>query len=297
MVPATAAAAPIPPGTYGVQIGDGTLDIGAGLLPPIPLSSGTSFTVPIGTTPTATPIGLTIPGVTLPAPLTGSASATVTGAGVTIDPTTGNATLDASFYVSVAVTAPLPATCTIGSSGSPVTIHLTTANGSAWDPTTGGFSMADKTFVMPSCSNLGIAALLGSTTTPGDNLISIVGTALRQPDPVVSPGTNSTNTSTPAPGGGGGSTQTPTSGPTGTPAAPVACVVPKLVGKNLKQAKRALRKAHCKVGKAKKKNSKTKKKGRILKQRYKAGTKLPAGTKVPITVSRGAKKTRTHRSG
>jgi hypothetical protein len=211
--------------------------------------------------------------------------------------------------VSITVSSPLSATCSLGSSATPITVHLSTADGSSWDPTTGGFSMVDKTFVTPapSCPSSSLVeglvkALIGSTTTPGNNLISIVGTALRQADPVVPPVTNPTITSTPTtaltPGSGSSTApETPAIAPPAAPKPTVACVVPKLVGKNLKQAKRALRKAHCKVGKSKKKNSNKKKKGRILKQRYKAGTKLPAGTKIPITVSRGPKTARKHRSG
>ena len=164
--------------------------------------------------------------------------------------------------------------------------------------------MSDKTFVLPApdCSNAIltglVGTLLGSTTNIGDNVITIAGTALRQADPVTPPVTTPTTT-TSQPGAPGGSPA-----PAGNPSevtpitAPVAksCVVPKLVGKTLKQAKRALKKAGCKAGKAKKKNSKKKKKGRIVKQRYKAGTKLPAGAKVPLTVSKGPKKARQQRS-
>ena len=300
----------MPAGTYGVQIGNGTIDLGTGFLPPLTLNSGTSFTVPIGTQPIAQPVGLTV----IDAPIsgngiTGTVSVTIVGAGVTINPADGSATLDASFYATLNLTGDIglgsmSATCPVGSSNSPVTVHLTTAKGSAWDPATGGFSMVDDTFVLPAihCSPLLLDALipivLGSTTNPGNNVVSMLGTALRQ----VETTNNNTTTTTTVPvssgGTGGGSTTentTTTGSQPSAPAAVKACVVPKLVGKTLKQAKRALKKAGCKVGKAKKKNSKKKKTGRILKQRYKAGTKLPAGTKVPLTVSKGQKKARKHR--
>lgn len=291
-LPSTAAAAPMPAGTYDVQLTNGTIKLGS--LTEQALSSGTAFTVPVGSTPVAQPIGLTIPDIQVSTPLgTGTATVAVTGAGVTLDPTTGNATIDASFWVSASV--PAVGSCTLGSSGSPISVHLTTADGSAWDAATGAFQMVDKTFALPSpdCSNPVIAGAIGLivSTVAGANTIVLNGLAIRQAD--TPPPSQPPATTPPATGGGstspGGNPSEVT--PVTTPAAK-SCVVPKLVGKTLKQAKRALKKAGCRVGKSKKANSTKRKKGRILKQRYKVGTKLPAGTKVPITVSKGQKKSR-----
>jgi hypothetical protein len=66
----------------------------------------------------------------------------------------------------------------------------------------------------------------------------------------------------------------------------VRCVVPKLAGKTLAAAKRALSRAHCGVGKITKKRSKAKH-GRVIAQSPKAGTKLPSGSKVKLVVSKG----------
>lgn len=55
------------------------------------------------------------------------------------------------------------------------------------------------------------------------------------------------------------------------------CVVPKLKGKKLKAAKKALRKAHCSLGKVKGPRA-----GKVKHQSRKARTILPAGTKVNI---------------
>jgi hypothetical protein len=294
----------MPAGTYDVAIGQGSVDIGAGVLPALTLNSGTSFTVPITDQPVSQPIGLTVTDVPITGVASGTASVTILGAGVTINPADGSATLDASFYASLTLSnGIISGSCSFGSSGSPITVHLTTANGSAWDPTTGGFSMADKTFVMPapSCSPtlLGslLSSVLGSTTNPGDNIISIVGTALRRADSV----TTITNTTTSQPGSTpSGVTTVPTTTTDAAGSQPTTsakrCVVPKLVGKTLKQAKRALTKAGCKAGKSKSKKSKKRKKGVILKQGKKAGTKLPAGAKVPLTVSRGPGKARKRSS-
>jgi hypothetical protein len=296
----------MPAGTYDVTIGQGTIDIGNGLLPELPINSGTSFTEPLGTLPVATPIGLTVTDVPISGSgITGNASVTIVGAGVTIDPSAGSATLDATFYGTISVTGDagfgtMSATCPVGSSGSPISVHLSTADGSAWDPATGGFQMVDKSFVLPTitCSqpllDLLLPVVLGSTTNPGNNIVTIVGTALRQPDPVTTPTTTSQPGSIPSGGGTTPTTETTTGTQPNAPAAVKACVVPKLVGKTLKKAKSLLKKAGCKVGKVSSKNSK-KKKGRVLKQGKKAGRRQPAGTKVPITVSRGPKKSRKQR--
>ncbi|MBV9311962.1 MAG: PASTA domain-containing protein, partial [Solirubrobacterales bacterium] len=59
----------------------------------------------------------------------------------------------------------------------------------------------------------------------------------------------------------------------------VKCVVPKLKGKKLKKAKKALKKAHCRVGKVR---GKHRKHGKVKRQKPKPGTILPAGSKVNI---------------
>jgi hypothetical protein len=313
-LPAMASAAPMPAGTYDVELTNGTIDIGDGVLPPLTLGSGTTFTAAIGTAPIVQPIGLTVeslpislgnPGDFITA--TGTLGVTILGAGITVDPATGNATVDASFYATVTLNGKVvgisvAGTCAIGTPQSPVVVHLDSAKGSGWDPATGAFSMVDNTFaVARSCgSSLNdIVAILFGNTDIGDNTAILNGIATRRADPAPSTSTpppvvttSQPPATTPAPTSGNPNEVTPL---VNAPATAKACVVPKLVGKTLKQAKRALKKAGCKVGKAKKSGSK-KKKGRIVKQRYKVGTKLPAGAKIPLTVSKGPKKARKHRS-
>ena len=65
------------------------------------------------------------------------------------------------------------------------------------------------------------------------------------------------------------------------------CVVPKLRGKRLPAAKRALRKAHCAVGRITRRRSSTVRRRRVISSRPKAKRRRPAGTKVAIAVSRG----------
>jgi hypothetical protein len=69
----------------------------------------------------------------------------------------------------------------------------------------------------------------------------------------------------------------------------VRCVVPKLKGKRLRAAKRALANAHCKPGKITKAYSKVVKRGLVLSQRPKPGKHSPAGARVNLTVSKGKK--------
>jgi hypothetical protein len=62
---------------------------------------------------------------------------------------------------------------------------------------------------------------------------------------------------------------------------PVTCVVPKLKGKKLTPAKRALTKAECTLGKVKGKESKS---AKVRTQKPKPGTVLTAGSKVNVKV-------------
>ncbi len=64
------------------------------------------------------------------------------------------------------------------------------------------------------------------------------------------------------------------------------CVVPKLKGKKLKDAKRMLGRADCKVGKVTRRNAKPKKAGKVLSQGTKPGKVLASGSKVKLTVGK-----------
>lgn len=65
------------------------------------------------------------------------------------------------------------------------------------------------------------------------------------------------------------------------------CVVPKVKGKKLVVAKRAIRKAHCSVGTVEKKTSSTVKKGSVVSESPAAGKHRPGGAKVNLVVSKG----------
>lgn len=64
------------------------------------------------------------------------------------------------------------------------------------------------------------------------------------------------------------------------------CIVPKLRGKKLKAAKRAIRRAHCRVGRIVKSPSK-KKRHRVIRQRPRPRTERAEGSPVKLVVSRG----------
>jgi beta-lactam-binding protein with PASTA domain len=77
--------------------------------------------------------------------------------------------------------------------------------------------------------------------------------------------------------------QTP---PPPTPTPP-RCVVPKLKGKTLRSAKGAIGRAHCSLGKVTRAFSARVKKGRVISQKPRAGSKLTAGAKLRLTLSKG----------
>jgi uncharacterized delta-60 repeat protein len=65
------------------------------------------------------------------------------------------------------------------------------------------------------------------------------------------------------------------------------CIVPKLKGKTLRAAKRAIRKAHCSVGRVTRVFSARVSKGRVITPKPGPGKKLAPGAKVRLTVSKG----------
>ena len=69
------------------------------------------------------------------------------------------------------------------------------------------------------------------------------------------------------------------------PPPPVRCVVPKVRGKKLSAARRAIRHAHCSLGAVRKVKSRVKP-GRVVSQKPRAGSHLRAGARVRLWVSR-----------
>ncbi len=71
------------------------------------------------------------------------------------------------------------------------------------------------------------------------------------------------------------------------PPTPAKCSVPRLKGKKLSAAEKALRKAHCKVGKVKHVKSSKLARGRVMGTTPGAGRRLRAGSKIELWVSNG----------
>lgn len=69
-----------------------------------------------------------------------------------------------------------------------------------------------------------------------------------------------------------------------------ACTVPRVTGHTLSVAKRAIAKAHCRVGTVKKAHSAKVKRGKVVSERPRAGKKLAADSKVNLVLSKGRKK-------
>jgi Divergent InlB B-repeat domain/PASTA domain len=68
------------------------------------------------------------------------------------------------------------------------------------------------------------------------------------------------------------------------------CVVPRVIGRRLAAAKTAVVRGHCAVGKVTKAFSSKVKSGRVIYQKPRPGTRLAAGSRVRLTVSKGKKR-------
>jgi beta-lactam-binding protein with PASTA domain len=68
---------------------------------------------------------------------------------------------------------------------------------------------------------------------------------------------------------------------------PPSCVVPKVVGKSLANARAAITRAHCKVGSITRRHSSVRKRGKVVGQSPAAGRRLRNGAKVNLTVGKG----------
>ncbi len=71
-----------------------------------------------------------------------------------------------------------------------------------------------------------------------------------------------------------------------------ACVIPRLRGKRLAAAKRAIRRARCRVGKVRRRYTRRVRKGRVISQSPRSHTVRRPGSKVTLVVSRGPRRGR-----
>ena len=73
----------------------------------------------------------------------------------------------------------------------------------------------------------------------------------------------------------------------GLSALPMSCTVPRLVGRRIASARRAIASRHCRVGKVGHAYSGKRKKGIVISQSRRSGRVLPARSKINLIVSRG----------
>jgi uncharacterized repeat protein (TIGR01451 family) len=101
---------------------------------------------------------------------------------------------------------------------------------------------------------------------------------------------NASTTSTDPTVGNNSATATTTVTAATTKTTTTKCVVPKIKGKTLAAARKAIGRGHCAVGKVRLAYSAKVKRGRVVSQKPAPGTRLRKGAKVNLTVSRGARR-------
>jgi PASTA domain-containing protein len=287
------------PGTWDGQVSAGTINIGDGDLQSIAVPGGDAFTVTIPTGASA-PVAFRAPATHIPIPAhtfvdpggagtwSASGSLDVSPIDGTVTPATGAVAGTASAHglLRLDVESAGGSTslyCQLGgapappSAPSPFALNLLSTG--AWSAASGDATLGDATFALQlNCGAPFITpdldlAVVGHPVMPaGTNSLALTVKFTRRPDPTPPPATV-----TPKP-------KPPLTTP--KPVTPVVkCIVPKLKGMSLKQARKAAKKANCAVGSIKRKKS-----GRrattVLKQAKRAGTVLDQGSKISLTVAK-----------
>jgi hypothetical protein len=117
------------------------------------------------------------------------------------------------------------------------------------------------------------------TTAPGRPF------TYKAPKPDNPPADDTGSPSAPGPvASGSQASSASTPGPSPQPPAAASCKVPKLAGKKLGAAKKAIAAARCKLGTVTKKKGVTAKSGKVVQQSPKVGASKPAGSKVNLTL-------------
>jgi hypothetical protein len=80
----------------------------------------------------------------------------------------------------------------------------------------------------------------------------------------------------------------PPPAPKPKPKAPPRCVVPRVTGKTVAAARKAIKARRCRVGSIQSRNSRLAARGRVIAQTPRAGRRVAIGTRVSIVVSKGA---------
>ena len=300
---ATASADPLTAGDYTAQLTTVSVRLGSSLIPtqtfPLPGLPTIPFTVPDPPVPVNVSFGnVTVPTIDISGgQLNAGSVLSVTVVGpvtLSADPVNGSGSAAAAGYGDATIkTALVNTTCHLGDASHLISGSLSTENpgGSRYDAATGAVTVADHAVQIPvsTCDGTfgGAAAdalnlVAGLPTAEG--ILSFTGVIVPKPASTTSSDTPTPGSSdTPAPGPGTPTQQGEQQGGGGQQAA--GCIVPKLKGKKLKRAKKLLKKAHCRLGKVKKKKN-PKKAGRVLSQKPKPGTRRARGARVRVTVGR-----------
>jgi hypothetical protein len=201
-----------------------------------------------------------------------------------VDPSTGAVfgTLSASGTISVAgrtlaqgqQTGSFSGTCEVREAAMPGPVPLAVSSrnpgGTPWSLASGTVTLTDPASAIPvTCPNLPsrIGSELFGSTDAGHNAVSL-GAALTPSETVLQP-----------------------PGPIVTPPPPIGpqrrpCVVPEVRGALLDNAKKAIKKASCGVGRIRRRHSSVKAPDTVLKQWPKAGTHKKAGYPVRLWVAK-----------
>jgi hypothetical protein len=287
-------------GTWDGRITSGTLSLGDAELRNLAVPGGDSFTftIPAGTT---APVPFKASALHIPIPLkkeivgdamwAASGSLDLSPVSGTINPATGAVSGSATAHGVLRLDRSVPSTPGLGSS---IYCQVGDTAPSADDPTApapfavslagataaGAATLSDTTFaVNVNCGAPFITpdtdlAIVGHPVMPsGTNALSLTASFTRRPDPKPPAATITPPVTTPT-----------VTTPTVTPAV-VKCLVPKLKGMKLKQARKAAKKANCAVGKVKRKKS-SRKATTVIKQGAPVGAILAQGSKIRLTVAR-----------
>ena len=173
-------------------------------------------------------------------------------------------------------------TCHLGSAASPITVRLSASKpgGSAYTAPGGEITLADNAVSLPA-ANCDPSAV---SDTVADAFSSYAGL----PTSTARVSLSGVLTLVRAAATGGGAalgTSAPAAAPTPAASDAVLCVVPRLKGRRLKAARKALRRAHCRLGKVSRRKA-PRRAGRVLKQSRRPGRELPEGTRVALRVGR-----------
>jgi hypothetical protein len=293
-VTATARADVMSAGTWDGQINGGTLTLGDGDLHDIAVPAGDAFTltIPAGS---AAPVAFKAPATHVPIPLHTQTQAgdTWSTAGSldispltgTVDPATGTvaatATAHGILHLDFAASDGSSSSlyCHMGSTPAPASAPaapepFALSLGGAWSA--GSATLSDTTFAVVLDCGLPMGTdpvmVIGRPALPGSTL-TLTASFVRRADP---PPSAATTKKPPA--------STPKPPVTVTPPAE-QCVVPKLKGLKLKKARKAAKKANCKVGTIKRKHS-ARKRTTVLKQNKAVGSVLANGAKIRLTVAK-----------